>query len=667
MDKKDEFQMEFDLEEELGFDPKEFLGDETEDTHMDYDFSEETVEEVEEEEDQEEEYKVAYEVPSDEEIEELLDPAFLASLGITLDDGEEDGEPEVLPAEEPEDEPVPELPEEEYTPEVLEEEDYSEPEAEAPFAPEPINEEIIEPVDVNDVYVPASEPAFEVEPELGEDFIAAFEQEFPSDEHQAVTAEPEKPASAEEAPAGKPNVPAAPRRRKKLSKERIIKEVYLPPIIAGLALILIVCFIGGAIGRAVKDNKDKENALQASNQASSSALQQEAELLMKEAEAMAQVYNYEGAIAKLDSFSGEMSKFQSMMDMYNAYTQAKDKLVAFEDFASIPNLSFHGLIADPSRAFIDETFGKSYNNNYVTIDEFSKILQQLYDKNYVLVDFDSFIVETTGEDGKVTYSTQPLYLPEGKKPLMLTQTLVNYEIFTIDSDGDMEADKGGDGFASKLIVDPTGEILNEMVDGDGNTVIGAYDLVPILNQFLKQHPDFSYRGAKAILAVTGEDGIFGYRIMHSVKEKKGEDYYNQQVEGAKKIVQALRDDGYTIGCYTYSNISYGELSATKIQADLDMWDKEVVSVIGKMDLLVYAKSSDISANEGYANNNKYNVLYQEGFRYFISAANVPWAEVTNEYVRQSRIMVTGGMMKSTPSTYTNYFDAASVLNEQRGS
>ena len=217
-----------------------------------------------------------------------------------------------------------------------------------------------------------------------------------------------------------------------------------------------------------------------------------------------------------------------------------------------------------------------------------------------------------------------------------------------------------------LVVDVYGNILNEYVDADGNTVTGAYDLVPILNDFLEQHPDFSYRGAKATLAVTGEDGVFGYRIMHSVKDKKGEDYYNQQVEGAKKIAQALRDDGYIIGCYTYSNISYGELSATKIQADLDMWKKEVVPVIGKVDLLVYAKSSDISANEGYANNNKYNVLYQEGFRYFVSSANVPWAEVTNEYVRQSRIMVTGGNMKNTPSTYTNYFDAASVLNELRG-
>lgn len=659
MAKKDEFELEFDLEKELGFDPKEFLGDEPEDTEIDLPQETEAVSEEEVEYEQ-----MEYEVPSDEELDELLDPDFLASLGISLDDEADDSvaeEPEVLPEEDP----LPDLMEEEEIPEVPADLGFSEP-AEEDFAPLSEDEEILVPVDVNDAYVPAAEPAFEVEPELGEEFMTAFEQEFPSEEKPVANQAADVPEAEEQPSVQKPNSPANPRRRKKLSKERIIKEVYLPPIIAGLALILIITFISGAISRAVKAKQDQENALAASNEASSSALKQEAEMLMAEAEALAQVYNYEAAIAKLDSFSGEISKFQGMMDMYNTYTQAKDKVVAFEDFASIPNLSFHGLIADPSRAFIDETFGKSYNTNYVTIDEFSKILQQLYDKGYVLVNFNSFIVETTGEDGKVTYSTQPLYLPEGKKPLMLTQTLVNYEVFTIDSDGDMEADKGGDGFASKLVVDVNGNILNEYVDADGNTVTGAYDLVPILNDFLEQHPDFSYRGAKATLAVTGEDGVFGYRIMHSVKDKKGEDYYNQQVEGAKKIAQALRDDGYIIGCYTYSNISYGELSATKIQADLDMWKKEVVPVIGKVDLLVYAKSSDISANEGYANNNKYNVLYQEGFRYFVSSANVPWAEVTNEYVRQSRIMVTGGNMKNTPSTYTNYFDAASVLNELRG-
>lgn len=686
MDKKEEFDLEFDFEKEFGFDPKELLGDESEDADDQLDLFSGDFGDLTES-----------EPASDDELDDLLSDDFLASLGIDIDkDEDEDDAAEAFdaPAEDaPEDDtmlssflqeedvlPEEEIPQEDEVPhedDVLKDDDllqvdFTGIDEDVSFDAEPVISDTDE--DPVNIFVPAAEPAFEVEPELGEDFMAAFEKDFPADEPEEKPLPKERPARRDRtASTGEvksvqdPAAPANPRRRKKMSRERIIKEVYLPPIIAALTLILVITFIVSSVSRTLSGIKDREEALAASNEAASSAQQSQVDMLIEEAKALAAVYDYDAAIAKLDSFDGEMSKYPTMMDLYNTYTQARSKLVAFEDYASIPNLSFHGLIADPSRAFIDETFGKSYNANYVTTDEFSKILQQLYNNDYVLVDFDSFVIETSAEDGTVTYSTQPLYLPEGKKPLMLTQTLVNYEIFTIDSDGDGEADKGGDGFASRLIVDANGDIVNEMVDSNGNTVTGAYDLVPILNAFLKEHPDFSYRGARAILAVTGEDGVFGYRIMHSVKESKGEDYYNQQVEGAKKIAKALRDEGYTIACYTYSNISYGELSATKIQADLDMWSKEVVPVLGKVNLLVYAKGSDITANEGYANNNKYNVLYQEGFRYFVSSANVPWAEVTNEYVRQSRIMVTGGLMQSTPSTYTKFFDPASVLNELRGS
>ena len=159
--------------------------------------------------------------------------------------------------------------------------------------------------------------------------------------------------------------------------------------------------------------------------------------------------------------------------------------------------------------------------------------------------------------------------------------------------------------------------------------------------------------------------MFGYRTMHSVKEKKGEDYYNQQVEGAKAIAQALRDRGYTIACYTYSNVGYGAISATKIQVDLDNWKKEVTPVLGEVPVLVYAKASDISADGNYEGG-KYNVLKKEGFRYFISSANVPYAEITVNYVRQSRIMVTGNEMITKPDTFSSYFNAKDVLNEQRG-
>jgi hypothetical protein len=150
-----------------------------------------------------------------------------------------------------------------------------------------------------------------------------------------------------------------------------------------------------------------------------------------------------------------------------------------------------------------------------------------------------------------------------------------------------------------------------------------------------------------------------------VKKTKGEDYYNQQVEGAKIIVQALRDKGYTIACYTYGNVAYGQLSATKIEGDLDAWKKEIKPVLGDVPVIVYAKSSDISADGNYEGG-KYNVLKNAGFRYFISSGNSPYAEVTANYVRQSRIQITGQQLQSANNPFAQFFNAKEVLNNQRG-
>lgn len=631
------------------FNPNEILDEESEYIDVEFNFLENPPQPA----------QPVQQVSDDADLDDLLSADFLSLLGM---------EPAEEPAEEPIEEPAPAAPAEPVfqEPDAVEEEAYEIPEPliipdeaadEVPFAF--AAEAAEEDMDVQE-YPAAPVPAFDVEMELDEEFIKSVEEVFPAEEIEV----PVQPAVPAENQQFQQQRQAPVRRRKKMSRERIIKEVYLPPVILLLTLILVVTFIGTAISRSIRNNREAQAAIDASNQAASDALAQEAQELVDEALALADSYNYDEALVVLESFSGEKSQYQSMMDAFNRINQAKDKVKPIDNPSTIPNLSFHCLIVDPARAFSDKEYGKAYDTNYVTVDEFSKILDQLYAKGYVLVDFNSFVEEVVGEDGKVTYKTKPIYLPEDKKPIMLTETLVNYETFSIDSDGDGEADKGGDGFASKLVV-KGGKIVNEYVDADGNVLYGAYDFVPILEEFIEEHPDFCYQGARATLAVTGEDGLFGYRTMLSVKEKKGEDYYNQQVEGAKAIAQALRDRGYIIASYTYANVSYGTLSATKIQVDMDNWKKEVKPILGDVPVMIFAKSSDIGLN--YDNSNgKYNVLKNEGFRYFISAGNSPYTEVTVNYVRQSRIMVTGQNMKTNPQIFTDYFTVKDIMNDQRG-
>ena len=455
-------------------------------------------------------------------------------------------------------------------------------------------------------------------------------------------------------------------RRKPVSPMRRFKNETLPLIIMGITAVLILVFVVGSVSRViVKHQQNNQAALNASESAMNEEQRQakEAEDLLRDAAALAAGYDYDGAIAKLEGFSGSREKYPDMEIRLSEYKQQKSLLVAHNDPAAIANLSFQVLIADPSRAWSNAEFGGQYNKNFVTTDEFEKILEQLYNNGYVLVDMDCFIAETVTGD-TITYSSKPIYLPDGKKPIMITETMVNYYNDLIDGNDDGVPDKDGAGFASKLVLQ-NGEVKAQMVNAAGETVVGNYDLVPILEDFIEAHPDFSYQGSRALLAVTGEEGIFGYRTNKSVIDTKGQAYYDAEVAGAKEVVAALKDAGYEFASYTYANTKYGDKAASDIQADISKWTSEVLPIIGSCDTLVYAKTSDISSSGDYTGG-KFNVLQNAGFRYFISNAGAPSCKIGSNYVRQLRVMVTGSTMAHAANTYAKYFDAQSVLNDTRG-
>ena len=383
-------------------------------------------------------------------------------------------------------------------------------------------------------------------------------------------------------------------------------------------------------------------------------------MLLSQAEIMALGYDYDGAIQLLDSFSGNMADYEELVAAKSKYVSLRDALIEFNNPATIPNLSFHVLIHDPARAYADKDLGGLYNRNFVTTEEFQRILEQLYKNNFVLVDYDSFVSSNTDLEGNANFFPVPIRLPDGKKPVMITETMFNYYDYMIDGNKDGTPDAGGDGFAARLVVDANGDIKAEYVDINSETHIGNYDLVPILEDFIKEHPDFSYRGARATLAVTGEQGVFGYRTNTSYIASVGNEYYEKEVIAAKEVVQALRNKGYRIACYTYKNENYNQLNANLIQADLTKWNEQITPVLGPVDTIVFAKESDIGDYSGP----KFNVLYTSGFRIMVTDSDTPYAEVNNTYVRQSRLMVTGNTMAWKSAQFTNLglFDPNVVLD-----
>lgn len=416
-------------------------------------------------------------------------------------------------------------------------------------------------------------------------------------------------------------------------------------------------FAIGALSSAIQQHKLDKATKESHLQASEDAAQQEqtdAQIALEQAKALAVVYNYDDAITVLDNFLNgveDMTAYSELTAIRSEYATAKNQLVSHQDPSLIPNLSFHVLVHDMAKAKQSEELGGLYNRNFVTTSEFTKILGELYNNDYVLVDFNSFTANNNG-----TILPKNIDLPEGKKPIMLTETMVNYFEYMTDHNKD-GVQNDGDGFANKLVVDSSGNIKAEYVDSEGNTLIGDYDFVPILETFLKEHPDFSYKGARATLAVTGSEGIFGYRINSSFTSR-GDTYRSEQIAGATEVVNALREKGYTLACFTYDNKKYGDLNANQITTDLQQWAQQITPVLGSVDVMVYARESDISDYNG----NAFTVMSTSGFRYFVGQATSPSTEVTTGYVHQKRLMVTGNSLAWNQAMFNNIFDANSVID-----
>lgn len=459
-----------------------------------------------------------------------------------------------------------------------------------------------------------------------------------------------------------PTDPANPRRRRKKSRAQIFKEVYLPPIIACVCLILVFSFAVGSLSTFIVQrrlDKDTADSRKETTQDMQAIAEANRNSILAQAEQLALGYDYAGAVALLDTIP-DLQTFPDIVNKRTEYVNANNQLVEIQDPTQIPNLSFHPLIVDPARAFTDESLKGMYNRNFVLLTEFTRILTTLYNNGYVLVDFDSF-TEKSDMDGNIRQES--IYLPLDKKPFMLTETLINYYAYMVDGDGDGVADAKGDGFANKLVLDSNGEIKAQYIDSNGTTLVGDYDIVPILESFIKEHPDFSYRGARAILANTGDEGIFGYRCNTAyvsdtkLNKNASQSFYDAEVAGAKVIVEALRNKGYTFACFTYKNDKYSQLNTNQIGDDLKKWTEQITPILGEIDTFVFARESDLTDYNGTS----FNVMHTTGFRYFVSNASTPSTRVNATYVKQNRLMVTGNTLLWKSDMFTGMFDSKTII------
>lgn len=396
------------------------------------------------------------------------------------------------------------------------------------------------------------------------------------------------------------------------------------------------------------------------------------EQTLQQAKALADGYDYQGAIELLKAVDGYEAQSR-ITSAIAEYEKLDGELVSQTQtqLQNVPHIFFHSLIVDPERAFDGDVDQDGYNLYMCTISEFEAIMQQMYDKGYVLVTPYDIAYEVTDETGThMVYGD--IRLPEGKKPFLLSQDDVNYYSYMISSgNGKNEtpywADTAGDGFASRIVIGEDGYPTCEYMDADGNVTVGDYDLVPVLEKFIQAHPDFSYHGARAILGVTGYEGVFGYRTKPSYETAMGTAAYQQEVEQAKAVAQCLKDHGWIIASHSYGHPRYGDLTAERVDIDSTKWEDTVQPIVGETDILIYPHGSDINSWRPYTfENEKYKILYEDGYRYFFNVdSTIGWTQITDTSFRGGRVNIDGYRMWNAKELLSVFFDVDAVFDPKR--
>lgn len=473
------------------------------------------------------------------------------------------------------------------------------------------------------------------------------------------------------------------RRRKRRPKWQRMLLKYWPPIRLGLIALIFVLIVSLGVSMVVKNTRSssKNNgttdpSLQVTTPAPTTppptpeekkAL---AEALIKEADLAAAGYDYQGAIDMLTSFE-YYEEFPEMAAKIGGYRTEDAKLVPFKQMNSITHIFFHSLIVDTDRAFDRDEDQAGYNKYMTTCDEFWKILESMYAKGYVLVSPYDVAYEVEGPDGPY-FVNGVIRLPEGKKPFLMSQDDLNYYSYMIGTGSGINetpvfADTNGDGFASKIVIGEDGYPTCEYMDKNGNITYGDYDLVPLLEKFIQLHPDFSYHGARAILGFTGYEGVLGYRTKPSYEAALGTERYQQECEEAKKVAQCLRDHGWVLASHSYGHPRYGEIEASRVEADSDKWENTVQPIIGDCDVILYPNGSDIAGIEQYTfDNAKFKVLYEDGYRYFFNVdSHTAWVQLGPNYYRGGRRNLDGYRMWYSPKGLADLFDVDEVFDPAR--
>jgi len=308
-----------------------------------------------------------------------------------------------------------------------------------------------------------------------------------------------------------------------------------------------------------------------------------------------------------------------------ARTPSPAPLVAWR--GPVEHLFFHTLVIRPELAFRDPRQGKGFRDYFVTVGEFRAILDQLYANGWTLVDIHRAVAGT-------------VRVPAGRRPLVISEDDVNYYRY-----------EAGLGLGTRLVRDGD-RVRVEVTDGHGGVRVTDEDLVPLVDDFVDQHPDFSADGARGVLAPTGYEGLFGERVDAGTAKQRAE-----RRQRVRDVAATLIAHGWVIASHGFGHIDYRTSSLAADRLDVQRWKAQAEPLLGPTDVFVYPFGAEPPPGSA-----KLSMLRAEGFRILCDIDVVPRMVRTDGVVVMSRRHVDGIALAQQRRALAPLFDTATVVD-----
>ena len=321
----------------------------------------------------------------------------------------------------------------------------------------------------------------------------------------------------------------------------------------------------------------------------------------------------------------------------------------------VEHLFFHPVIAYPEVAFRGDYMEKGLDDWMLTVSEYRAILDRLYENGYVIVDIGDVWGEEKASDGSTVMVRKTLMLPEGKKPLVISYDDVNYYEYMREY-----------GFTYKLIV-KDGEVWSWGLDPQGKEVVSQdLDAITILDKFVDEHPDFSMYGVKGCIALTGYEGILGYRTQTTTEGLTAEQEKQRQeeIKAVRPVIDALKENGWYFGSHTWGHIDLSGYEVDGVSEDTGRWKDEVASLVGDTPYLFYPHGARPDGDDLDQTGSVLRYLYDQGFRVFFSVGIESFSRIKDDIpaVIADRLHPDGTTLRWSRDRYMRFYDAKDVFD-----